>query len=98
MTESKHWTATQTDTLLRVEATVTVANPGVTPLLVPSRIQDKSSNLNLDLVLEQEDGIHLAVMTDKPVVFEKDFGYPVRLVVVIHDDKAIETLRVNAQN
>ncbi|MDV9033070.1 hypothetical protein Q7C30_013270 [Pseudomonas sp. RAC1] len=98
MTESKHWTATQTDRLLRVEATVTVANPGVTPLLVPSRIQDRSSNMNLDLVLEQEDGIHLAVMTDKPVVFEKDFGYPVRLVVVIHDGKAIETLRVNAQH
>ena len=98
MTESKNWTATQTDTLLRVEATVTVANPGVTPLLVPSRIQDKSSNLNLDLVLEEKDGVQLMVMTDKPVVFEKDFGYPVRLVVVLHDGKAIETLRVNAQN
>lgn len=53
----------------RTNGTVTVPNPGVTPKLVASNLQDKSFDLRLDLTLETEDGIWPQVLTDKFVEY-----------------------------
>lgn len=72
--ESKSWFAQINrmpgDLFFRVEGTVTVATPGVTPVLVLSPLQDKSFNLRLDLELHTAAGVHLQVLTDKVVTYK----------------------------
>lgn len=72
--QSKNWKAQINrmpgDKFFRTTGTVTVANPGVTPKLVFSALQDKSFDLRLELVLETGDGIALQVLTDKQVEYK----------------------------
>jgi hypothetical protein len=70
----KDWTAhidrTPGNASFRTLGSVTVANSGVTPVLVLSDIQDKSFDLRLELKLEQSEGIALPVLTDKLVEYK----------------------------
>lgn len=72
--QTKNWKAQINrmpgDEFFRATGTVTVANPGVTPKLVFSTLQDKSFNLRLDLVLETSGGVALQVLTDKEVQYK----------------------------
>jgi hypothetical protein len=72
--ETKDWAALKDNTpgtpSFRAYGTVTVANPGVTAKLEFSPLQDKTTNLRLNLVLERSDGIHLQVLTEKFVEYK----------------------------
>ncbi|PSS57351.1 hypothetical protein [Pseudomonas sp. BBP2017] len=78
----------------RVRGTITVAHPGITPVLVKPALQDKSFALNLELKLVQEDGIFTQVQTDKEVCFEMsgDHSYIPR-VNVLHDGEHLTTIK-----
>ncbi|SEM61395.1 hypothetical protein SAMN04487857_103208 [Pseudomonas sp. ok272] len=72
--ESKNWFAQINrmpgDLFFRAEGTITVATPGVTPVLVVSPQQDKSFNLRLELELHTSEGVHLQVLTDKVATYK----------------------------
>lgn len=53
-----------------VRGIVTVANPGITPTLEKTPLQDKSFALNLELKLEQESDLAIQVLTDQDVSFK----------------------------
>lgn len=78
----------------RVRGTITVANPGVNPVLVKARIQDKSFGLNLELQLEQEEGMFIQMLTDKVVCFEMsgDHSY-IPFVNVLHEGEHLTTIK-----
>jgi hypothetical protein len=54
----------------RTFGTVTVANSGITPKLVLSKLQDKSFDLRLDLELETTHEVALQVLTDRFVEYK----------------------------
>ncbi|MGF6556655.1 hypothetical protein ABIA48_003035 [Pseudomonas sp. S30_BP2TU TE3576] len=71
---TKDWLA-QTDRMpgaasFRAFGTVTVANAGITPKLVLSKLQDKSFDLRLDLELETTHEVALQILTDKFVEYK----------------------------
>jgi hypothetical protein len=72
--QSKDWTARNDkmpgNNAVRVFGTVTVAHPGIQPVLRVRAAQDKSFTLALDLNLQQIEGSVLQVVTDKTVRFE----------------------------
>ena len=74
----------------RVRGTLTVANPGVTPVLERARIQDRSMALNLELKLVQEEGMFSQVQTEKEVCFEMsgDHSY-IPCVRVLHEGEIL---------
>ncbi|MNE27765.1 hypothetical protein D3C80_1211860 [compost metagenome] len=74
----------------RVRGTVTVAHPGITPVLVKPDLQDRSLALNLKLELVQEEGIFTQVQTDKEVCFEMsgDHSY-IPCVRVLHQGEIL---------
>ncbi|MFQ6575258.1 hypothetical protein [Pseudomonas sp. UM16] len=78
----------------RVRGTITVANPGVNPVLVKARIQDKSFGLNLELQLEQVEGMFMQMLTDKDVCFEMsgDHSY-IPFVNVLHEGEHLTTIK-----
>ncbi|KJK06724.1 MULTISPECIES: hypothetical protein [Pseudomonas] len=78
----------------RVRGTITVANPGIKPVLVKAKIQDKSFGLNLELQLEQEEGMFMQMLTDKEVCFEMsgDHSY-IPWVNVIHEGEQLTTIK-----
>ncbi|MFK0094114.1 hypothetical protein [Pseudomonas sp. NPDC090592] len=95
--ECKDWKA-QHDKMppgarLRVHGTITVSHPGIVPVLVKRRIQDKSFALALELQLKQEEGMFNQVVCDKQVHIElpSDHG-PIPKVDIIHDGKLIATI------
>lgn len=92
--ESTGWTARQSENVLRVEGTVTVAHPGIEPVLARSRLQDRSFNLNLDLNLQTLDGSFIQVLTQKQVVFEMTTSYDVPVVSVFHEGNRVSQLLV----
>lgn len=74
----------------RVRGTVTVAHPGITPVLVKPDIQDKSFALNLDLELVQEEGMFSQVLTDKVVCFEMPGNHSnIPFVRVFHEGELL---------
>ncbi|MDD2047162.1 hypothetical protein [Pseudomonas putida] len=77
----------------RVRGTVTVAHPGITPVLVKPDLQDKSFALNLKLELVQAEGIFTQVQTDKEVCFEMsgDHSY-IPCVRVFHEGGLLTTV------
>lgn len=96
---SKDWTL-QHDVMpgigggtFRVRGTLTVANPGITPVLEKARIQDRSMALNLELKLVQEEGMFMQVQTDKEVCFEMPGNHSdIPWVNVLHDGKHLCTI------
>jgi len=97
--ETKDWTI-QNDLMpgigggtFRVRGTVTVAHPGITPILVKPALQDKSLALNLKLELVKEPGIFTQVQTDKEVCFEMsgDHSY-IPCVKVLHENEVLTTI------
>jgi hypothetical protein len=54
----------------RTYGTVRVANTGITPKLVLSKLQDKSFDLRLELILETSSEMSLQVITDKHVEYK----------------------------
>lgn len=77
----------------RVRGTVTVAHPGITPVLVKPDLQDKSFALNLNLELVQEEGIFPQVLTDKAVYFEMPGNHSnIPFVRVFHEGKLLTTV------
>ncbi|MEX5502858.1 hypothetical protein Q1J61_03610 [Pseudomonas putida] len=95
--ECKDWQA-QYDkmppgTRLRVNGTITVSHPGIVPVLVKRRMQDKSFALALELKLEHEDGNFTQVVTDKDVRLElPGEPGPIPKVDIFHDGKLIASL------
>lgn len=92
--DSKGWTARQDGNQLYVEGTVTVAHPGIDPVLEPSRLQDRSFNLNLDLKLQEQDGSFIQVLTEKTVTFEKTVNNHVPVVHVLSETGMVTSLAV----
>ncbi|MBH3426752.1 hypothetical protein [Pseudomonas alkylphenolica] len=98
--ETKDWTL-QNDLMpgpdgacFRVRGTVTVAHPGIKPVLEQARIQDKSYALNLELKLEEETGSFLSVLTDKEVCFELPGDHSeIPWVNILHDGKRLITVK-----
>jgi hypothetical protein len=72
--ETKDWVALKDHMpgapSFRTYGTVTVAHPGITAKLEFSPLQDKTTNLRLNLVLERSDGIYPQVETDKFVEYK----------------------------
>ncbi|WP_223455246.1 MULTISPECIES: hypothetical protein [unclassified Pseudomonas] len=86
--QTKNWTV-QIDRMpgaasFRVFGTVTVANSGITPKLVPSQIQD-TPFLPLELVLEPADGVSLPVLTDKVVEYKIPGNHAITSVGIFYD-------------
>lgn len=92
--ESKGWSARQDGNQLLVEGTVTVAHPGINPVLEPSRRQDRSFSLNLDLKLHVQEGSFIQVLSEKSVTFETTVDNRVPGVNVFHEDKLVSSLAV----
>lgn len=94
--ESKGWTAHRDNMPgnagIRVSGTVTVANPGVRPVLSVRPAQDKSFNLALDLTLEEGEGAQLMVITQAPVSFSMPSEQPIPQVHIFHDGELIATI------
>ncbi|WP_415772351.1 hypothetical protein [Pseudomonas sp. LB3P38] len=72
--KTKNWTA-QINRMpgaafFRTFGYVTVAHTGITPKLVMAEVQDKSSNLRLELQLETSNQAALQVVTDKFVEYK----------------------------
>lgn len=72
--KTKNWTA-QIDRMpgaasFRTFGYVTVANSGITPTLAMTALQDKSTNLRLELKLEQSSEVSLQVETNKFVEYK----------------------------
>ncbi|WP_288100824.1 MULTISPECIES: hypothetical protein [Pseudomonas] len=91
--KTKDWTA-QIDRMpgaksFRAYGTVTVAHTGITPKLELSKIQDKSYDLSLDLILETSNQVHLQVETDKYVEYKVMGNSNVNGVSIFHDGKLI---------
>lgn len=94
--ESKSWTA-QNDLMpspegstFRVRGTVVVGHPGIVPVLSLSKIQDKSTALNVDLNLEVQDGFFLQVVTEKEVLLELKGNHTnVPWVTIFHDGRIL---------
>jgi hypothetical protein len=86
--QTKNWTV-QIDRMpgavsFRVLGTITVANSGITPKLVPSEVQD-TPFLPLELVLERTDCISLPVLTDKVVEYKIPGNYAITGVGIFYD-------------
>ncbi|MGE7990272.1 hypothetical protein ACQKPE_04325 [Pseudomonas sp. NPDC089554] len=94
--DSKNWSARQEGNQLYVEGTVTVGHPGIEPLLELSEIQDRSSNLNLDLKTRLLEGGFLQVVTEKQVVFEMTVDYPVPEINVRGETAMITSIAVES--
>lgn len=77
------------DAFFRVQGTVTVNHPGITPTLVFSPLQDKSTDLRLILVLEKSNGIHLQVITNKTVEYKVAGDSHVTGVSIFYEDKLL---------
>ncbi|MEF9896841.1 MAG: hypothetical protein RR736_06140 [Pseudomonas sp.] len=98
--QSKDWHA-QNDRMpstegprFRVRGTVTVDSPSFTPVLTMAQIQDKSAGINLELKFEQEEGMFLAVVTEKQVAFEMPgVDYTIPWVHVFHEGKLLYTIK-----
>ncbi|CAH0127941.1 hypothetical protein [Pseudomonas brassicacearum] len=93
---TKNWTA-QIDRMpgaasFRTFGTVTVANSGVTPILVRSDKQDKSFDLRLDLKLQDSDGVSLQVLTDKFVEYKELGDSHVSSVSIYFEDQLLHTI------
>lgn len=98
--ETKDWTI-QNDQMpsagggcFRVRGTITVAHPGINPVLVEAPIQDKSFALNLELKLEEQAGSFLTVLTEKVVCFERRGDHSeIPWVNVLHEGKHLTTVK-----
>ncbi|TDF83529.1 hypothetical protein E1573_11465 [Pseudomonas sp. H9] len=77
----------------QVRGTITVAHPGVTPTLVKAVRQDRSYALNLELKLEQGEGMAIQVLTDKEVCFEMAGNHSdIPWVNVLHEGELLTTV------
>lgn len=95
--ECKDWQAQHDKmppgTRLRVNGTITVSHPGIVPVLVKRRRQDKSFALALELELQQQNGNFIQVVCDKEVTFEtQDEHGLIPRVDIIHDGKLIASI------
>ncbi|MEN8642341.1 hypothetical protein [Pseudomonas sichuanensis] len=95
--ETKGWVA-QNDKMpgnayFRVYGTVSVAHPGIEPVLIMPGRQDRSFNLRLELQLQEQDGFYPQVRTEKVVTFQMpgDHSY-IPKVEIIHDRKLIASI------
>ncbi|MFJ2525247.1 hypothetical protein ACIOWB_19140 [Pseudomonas capeferrum] len=67
-----------------VQGTVTVAHPGIEPVLVAPKIRHKGGWEVLQLKLEDKGGINLQVLTQKPVLFRREGGTSWKRLEIIH--------------
>ncbi|WP_085723601.1 hypothetical protein [Pseudomonas sp. R37(2017)] len=86
--QTKNWTV-QIDrmpgaTSFRVSGTITVANSGITPRLVPSQVQD-TPFLPLELVLEAADGVSLPALKDKVVEYKIPGNHDITSVGIFYN-------------
>jgi hypothetical protein len=92
--DSKNWSArinvmpSVEGPTLTVFGTVIVANSAIDVSLEPSRIQDRSLGLNVDLVL-QERGHGLTALTDKSVSLSVPGHVNTTHINIIHDGKVL---------
>ncbi|WP_248914573.1 hypothetical protein [Pseudomonas moorei] len=87
-TQTKNWTV-QIDRMpgaasFRVFGTVTVANSGITPKLVPSEVQD-TPFLPLELILEPANGVSMQVLTDKVVEYKIPGNHDITSVGILYN-------------
>ncbi|MBK5548939.1 MULTISPECIES: hypothetical protein [unclassified Pseudomonas] len=76
----------------RTYGTVRVAHPGITPTLLKSKKQDKSSDLRLELKLENSGGIFIQVETDKPVTYTEPGASQVTGVSIFFEGKLLHRI------
>jgi CRISPR/Cas system CSM-associated protein Csm3 (group 7 of RAMP superfamily) len=93
---TKDWTA-QIDRMpgaasFRTYGTVTVANSGITPKLVLSARQDKSTDLRLDLLLEESSDMSMQILTDKFVEYKGMGNSNVTGVSIFHEGKLLHRI------
>jgi hypothetical protein len=95
--ETKNWQAykhqaveAQGATLL-ISGDVTIAGSAVEVSLVVSRRQDRSNNLNVDLVLEEQ-GPAVEGLTEKSVSLSLPGHQDVPFVHIIHEKKIVATI------
>jgi hypothetical protein len=86
--QTKNWTV-QIDRMpsaasFRVFGTVTVANSGITPKLVPSEVQD-TPFLPLELILEPANGVSMQVLTDKVVEYKIPGNHDITSVGILYN-------------
>ncbi|MHC8317019.1 hypothetical protein [Pseudomonas sp. LB3P31] len=81
------------DPFFRTFCTVTVANSGVTPRLVMSATQDKTTNLRLELLLEKSDGMSLQVLTEKFVQYKEQGDSNVTGVSIFYNGEKIHHIK-----
>lgn len=91
--QTKDWTA-QIDRMpvspsFRTYGTVTVANTGITPKLVLSKLQDKSFDLRLELKLEKSNEASMQVLTDKFVEYKVIGNSNVTGVSIFYEGKLL---------
>ncbi|MHC8323176.1 hypothetical protein ACYZT4_21250 [Pseudomonas sp. GB2N2] len=91
--KTKDWTA-QIDRMpgaqsFRTFGIVTVANTGITPILVRTALQDKSFDLRLELKLENSGEVSLQVETDKCVEYKVPGDSNVTGVSIFYKDKLV---------
>ncbi|MDF9775954.1 hypothetical protein [Pseudomonas baetica] len=73
----------------RTYGTVTVANSGITPKLVLSKLRDKSFDLRLDLELETTHEVALKILTDKFVEYKIAGNSNVTGVSIFFEEKLL---------
>jgi hypothetical protein len=61
-------------TYFEVQGTVTVAHPGIEPVLVEPTVRHRGGWEVLQLQLVEKEGIHLQVVTEKNVFFKREGG------------------------
>jgi len=59
-------------TYFEVQCTVTVAHPGIEPVLVAPKVRHRGGWETLELQLVEKDGIFTQVVTDKDVFFRRE--------------------------
>jgi hypothetical protein len=81
------------DLFFRVYGTVTVATPGIVPILVLSPLQDKSFDLRLELKLVNSGEITLQVETEKAVTYKHPGNSNVSSVSIFFEGKPLHHIK-----
>ncbi|VVN75645.1 hypothetical protein [Pseudomonas fluorescens] len=81
------------DAFFRVYGTVTVAHPGIIPTLVVSPMEDKSSDLRLDLELKDSGDITTQVLTEKAVTYKNPSDSSVSCVSIFYEGKLLHHIK-----
>jgi len=73
-------------TCFEVQGTVTVAHPGIEPVLVEPKIRHRGGWEVLQLNLEDKGGANLQVLTEKPVFYRRECASSWKRLEIIQPD------------